>query len=113
MNKDVRVTAPAAGVAGAELLRDASRIDKDRRESGSLAYSKPAILRPSSGGWQAVFTREISDHGVTLVHLEAIEPQRAVLAVELESGSPAEVSIELLWCQPCGNGWHISGGDFL
>ena len=62
VNKDVRVTVPAAGVAGAELLRDASRIDKDRRESGSLAYSKPAVLRPSSGGWQAVFTREISDH---------------------------------------------------
>jgi hypothetical protein len=85
----------------------------ERREEQRHPYFQPAKLtyryRPDDP--ISIFTREISNSGIGLLHAVAL--QRGEVAVTLESlGGPVTFRTYIVWCKPCGP-WYLSGGQFL
>ena len=98
-----------------ELFRDAKTCDREKRKLGRTPYFKPAMvqMRANATDRRMVLTRDISEAGVGLLHLDPLEPQEEItLSVELESRKLVEVAVQIAWCVPCGGGWYISGGEF-
>jgi hypothetical protein len=59
------------------------------------------------------FSRDISATGIGLLHFMAVEPGEIVLKIPSKSFGDVRVRCEVVWCQPCGEGWHLSGARFV
>jgi hypothetical protein len=103
-----------------EGLLDEAR-DLDYREHGErrakvrYPYFRPARVRAREAGGPSVaaLTRDLSRQGVGLVHCEPIPLGEAVLVIERGDAAPVSLRMRTMWCRAVGDGWHISGGEFL
>jgi hypothetical protein len=85
----------------------------ERRGEQRFPYFQPGTLtyryRPEEP--IAVFTREISNSGIGLLHSAPLE--RGEVAVTLNShAGPITFRTYIVWCKPCGP-MYLSGGQFL
>lgn len=91
-------------------------IGKSEEEHGRAAerleLSVPAEITTSRGNTISAMTREISRHGIGLLHRGSITPSEVTVRMASETREfNYRVAIE--WCQPCENGMFISGGRFV
>ena len=82
------------------------------RNSERLELSVPAELTTSRGNTVAAMTREISRHGLGLLHKGPISPGEVTIRMASETRE-FEYRVLIEWCRPCHNGMCISGGRFL
>ena len=61
----------------------------------------------------SAFSRDISPAGVGLLHGVPLSPGRVGLKIPLTTRHQLDVSAEIGWCAPAGEGWYLSGGRFL
>lgn len=77
-----------------------------------IELAVPAEVLTSRGNTVAAMTREISRHGIGLLHRGSVRP--GPVTIKLASDTREYTyRVELEWCMPCDNGMFMSGGRFL
>ena len=101
------------GMAIHELVIEAHDEGKrERRADVRYPFFRPVSLSVA-GRRHAGFSREISATGVGLLHNFPIPPGDFEVAIPSRRGHSVRVRTRLVWCRPCGEGWYISGGQFV
>ena len=59
------------------------------------------------------FSREVSERGIGLLHNTVLALGEVKVTISIKEGSFAQVRTKIGWCNPCGEGWYISGGTFV
>ncbi|MGD9853315.1 MAG: PilZ domain-containing protein [Planctomycetaceae bacterium] len=99
---DLRAVLESIGKSEAEHGRTAERLE----------LSVPAEITTSRGNTISAMTREISRHGIGLLHRGSLTPAEVTVRMASETREfNYRVAIE--WCHPCENGMFISGGRFV
>lgn len=112
--KTTNTQSPASIVE--RLVNEAKSAEQtDRRKQERHPFFQPVTLVAENNPrcCLTAFSREISSNGIGLLHYESIEPGQYVITIQSPSGEPAQIPAEILWCQPCGEGWYLSGAKFL
>ncbi len=98
----------------ANLINYAQKNEKRHRlRGGRHAFFRSVSLRTSDGRPHAAFSREISRFGVGLLHDIKLVPGEVECRISCPDGPPTIVPLNIIWCEPCGDGWYISGGEFV
>ncbi len=100
--------------AVSRLLNDSKELDLlERRSDPRWPFFHPATLvyryRPEDP--ISVFTRELSNSGIGLLHDVPLERGEAAVSLQCQ-GRTVTFRTYILWCKPCGR-WYLSGGQFL
>jgi len=106
---------PQISSAVTKLLEGARSAEKtDRRASPRHPYFQPVTVVSSDRKQKmTAFSREISESGIGLLHYMPVMPGEVTLTISGPLGAALRVRTEILWCRPCGEGWYLSGGQFL
>lgn len=89
--------------------------DKDYsnvRNAERLDLSVPAEVTTSRGNTVSAMTREISRHGIGMVHRGSLSPGEVSVRMASETRE-FEYRVKIEWCSPCENGMFMSGGSFI
>ena len=98
-----------------ELVMEAKSTElSDRRAEDRHPFFHPVTITPSDDPQKSfsAFSREISPSGIGLLHNMPIERGDVTLAVRRSDDQSATLHVCIVWCQPCGEGWYLSGGYF-
>lgn len=105
--------APRAGMAIHELILEAHQDNqRDRRSAARYPFFRPVSIR-LEGLAPVAFSREISTLGIGLLHNAELSRGEIEVAIPSKRGYSIRVRVRIMWCQPCGEGWYISGGQFV
>lgn len=85
----------------------------DRRLDTRLPFFRPVSIKTPEGNQYSAFSREISAYGIGLIHEFELEPKEVELMISSDQGFSIRVRTRIVWCEPCGEGWYISGGKFM
>lgn len=101
------------GLAVYQILREARACEEtERREMVRYAFFRPVTIyigkTPLSG-----FCREVSETGIGLLHNAELTPSEIEIAIPTEQGFSVHIRTQITWCTRCGEGWYISGGEFI
>lgn len=100
------------GVAVYEILREARASQKhEYRETVRYSFFRPVTICVGQKTYSA-FSREVSECGIGLLHSAELQTGMVEVTIPTEQGYSVRIRTQLLWCQPCGEGWNISGGEF-
>lgn len=93
-----------------------SLVDKKatRRVADRRAYFRPASIVTDGGrsvAWG--FTRDMSDQGIGLLHDVPVKQGLTHVGVSALNGEELQMRVDIKWCRHCGDGWYISGGQFV
>jgi hypothetical protein len=74
-----------------------------------------AILKPVDAPQTqvSIFTREISRSGIGLLHFVRFEPGTLYRLEWPRQELGSDLLVEVLWCEPSGDGWYASGCRFV
>jgi len=86
--------------------------DSNQRAVDRLELCVPAELTTRRGNTVSAMTREISRHGIGLIHRGSVPLGQAKLRMASETRE-FNYRIQVEWCAPCENGMFLSGGRFL
>jgi hypothetical protein len=97
------------------LLHEAREgLDERRREKRhpffapiQIAFTQDAMRQRSC------FSRDISATGVSLLHYMPLKAGEVVLTIPSKLCGTVRIRSEIIWSEPCGEGWHISGARFI
>jgi hypothetical protein len=105
---------PRSGMGIHELVVEAHQdVRKDRRVETRYPLFRQIVLQIPGGSPCVAFTREISSVGIGLLHNVHLAPGDVELSIPSRKGYSIRVRTKILWCQPCGEGWYLSGGQFV
>lgn len=82
------------------------------RTQERIELNVPAEVTTRRGNVISAMTREISRHGIGLLHRGAVSPGEVVVRMASETREYT-YRVQLEWCTPSGNGMFLSGGRFL
>ena len=51
--------------------------------------------------------------GIGLLHSVPLPPETVTIRLRGPGGTAMAVQTQILWCKPCGEGWYLSGGQFV
>jgi hypothetical protein len=103
-----------AGMGIHELVVEAHQdVRKDRRAETRYPLFRQISLTVPGGPACVAFTREISSLGIGLLHNVQLTPGEVELSIPSKKGYSIRIRTRILWCQSCGEGWFISGGQFV
>jgi len=61
----------------------------------------------------SAYCRDISSEGIGLLHAIPLEPDAcAGVSIPTTESNQVELSVDIKWCEPYGQGWYLSGGRF-
>ncbi len=101
-----------AGMAIHELILEAHQDNlRDRRMAVRHPFFRRVTLRGQATECVA-FSREISTVGIGLLHNVELPLGELEINIPNKRGHAIRVRARIVWCQPCGEGWYISGGQF-
>ena len=97
------------------LLHDSRKGAEERRAEKREPFFTPVQLSLPQDDRRSFscFSRDISPTGIGLLHCMAIEPGEVVLKFSGQSCGDVRIRSEIIWCRPCGEGWHLSGARFV
>ena len=97
------------------LLHEAREGFEERRSEKRNPFFSPVQIARAEDGLRhfSCFSRDISPGGISLLHSMPIEPGEVVLTIPSKLCGKVRIRSEVVWCQPCGEGWFISGAKFL
>lgn len=101
-------------------LSDLSRVlesigkthDSNHRSAERLELCVPAELTTRRGNTVSTMTREISRHGIGLIHRGSVPLGEAKLRMASDAREFC-YRVQIEWCAPCENGMFLSGGRFV
>ena len=101
----------------ARLLNEAKAIAGERRAEARHPFFRPVTITVEDKGGIlrsfSAFATDISATGIGLLHNMALEVGEAIVTIKDGLGDSVRLRGEITWCQPCGEGWYLSGSRFL
>src|SRR5690606_37803387 len=105
---------PRSGMGIHELIVEAHQdVRKDRRSETRYPFFRKIEMSVPGEPACVAFTREISSVGVGLLHNVQLAPGEVELSIPSKKGYSIRIRTKILWCQSCGEGWFVSGGQFF
>jgi len=96
-----------------QLITEAKQAaTKERRSEERIPYFH-AVSIAVNGRCYTAFSREISSSAIGLLHNMELPLGEAKVSISTRSGIQANLLIRMRWCESCGEGWYISGGEFV
>ena len=96
-----------------ELILEAHQDNlRDRRSATRYPFFRRVSIR-HEGRPIVAFSREISTVGVGLLHDVLLHPGEIEVSIPSKRGYSIRVRTRIVWCLACGEGWYISGGEFV
>jgi hypothetical protein len=100
-----------------QWIESAQNRTDERRTVVREPFFRPVTLERSKGGKVqevSCFSRDISPKGIGLLHNFTLEEnEEVVLTIHSDCLGRIRVRSRIKWCEACGEGWHISGAQFL
>ena len=97
-------------------LLDEAKLERgEQRAHTRQPFFGPVTIVVQENGQQrnfSCFSRDISPSGMGLLHNMPLKLGRVTLVIPRESAG-IHLQSEIMWCQPCGEGWYLSGASFL
>lgn len=95
------------------VLESIEKVDgTNLRTHERIELMVPAEVITGRGNTVSAMTREISRHGIGLLHRGVVSPGEVTIKMASESREYTyRVAID--WCVPCDHGMFMSGGRFL
>ncbi len=87
----------------------------ERRASQRVPFFRPVNLAIEDGGQMrefSCFSRDVSLDGIGLLHNMPLESGSVLISIAGESRL-TRIHGEIVWCKPCGEGWYLSGAEFV
>jgi len=96
------------------LLVEARANDK-REDRWGIRYPffRSVAIATDDGSHVTAFSRDISASGIGLLHSIDLPLGDVEIRITTGRGYAVRVRTRVSWCQPCGEGWFISGGQFV
>jgi hypothetical protein len=96
------------------LLVEARANDK-RQDRWGIRYPffRVVSIETPDGNHFTAFSRDISASGIGLLHSVELPTGDVEISITTGRGYSVKVTTRVSWCQPCGEGWYISGGQFM
>jgi len=85
----------------------------DQRSKLRYSFFRPVSIETDDGHQYSAFTREISEAGIGLIHNMDLDDREVEISILSDSGYSIRVRTRIVWCSACGQGWYISGGQFV
>jgi len=106
------------GHAVHRLLTEARELDYQEQAERRCKVRYPffravTLIADADGHNLSAFTRDISRSGIGLLHNMRLPMGPATLAIPSEQCGLMRVRIDIVWCRPCGEGWYVSGAEFI
>ena len=102
------------GEAIRQFINEAqAALRSDRRDQVRYPFFRPVSIELADGHQYSAFTREISETGIGLIHNIDLNDREVEISIPGEGGYSIRVRTRIVWCQACGEGWFISGGQFV
>lgn len=96
------------------LLVEARSNDKRKARRGfRYPFFHATTIENQSGNTFAAFSRDISASGIGLLHKMELPLEEVQLTTATERGNAVNVRAQIIRCEPCGEGWFVSGGNFV
>ena len=101
------------GLAVYDIIREAQAgAIGERRDTVRYSFFRPVIIQ-SGKARHAGFSREVSETGIGLLHSTKLPPGDVEVSIPTEKGYSIRIRTRIVWCIASGEGWYISGGEFL
>jgi len=106
------------GHAVHRLLTEARELDYQEQAERRCKVRYPffravTFVADADGRNYSAFTRDISRSGIGLLHNMRLHMGAATLTIPSEQSGPTRARIDIVWCRPCGEGWYVSGAEFI
>jgi len=101
--------------AVADLLEWAGVANGDRRTGVRVPFYGPVNLTVEESGLRrtySVISRDISSNGMGLLHIMPLSLGPILLTWHRRDDESLRLRGEIVWCEPCGAGWYLSGVKF-
>jgi hypothetical protein len=116
-------TEPAVGIERGQiedtvlqLFDEAKAAMEERMVDNRTPFFGPVSIAIEEDGqqWQfSGFSREVSPSGIGLLHNMPLDSGDVVVVTIPRRMVPdTRFQCKLRWCEPCGEGWYISGAEF-
>jgi len=99
-----------------KAIRDLVAAARTNRAHEARSEARYPLFRPVSLDMNnrsySAFTREITNTGIGLLHNFEVP----LGDVELSFSNKLEhfnIPMRIVWCRSCGQGWYVSGGEFI
>ena len=102
--------------AADRLLREQVKATRERRRADRKPFVRPVTIHIGPHGESQItaLSKDLSPLGVGIVGDVQWEVGRiGIVEIHLPLGQSVRVRSEVLWCEPLGQGWHVSGWHFL
>lgn len=88
---------------------------EERRAHARHPFFRLVSISPNGDPSQrfSAFTRELSFSGVGLLHCMPVESGEVLVTIPSKQGNSVQLRTRILWCRSCGEGWYLSGGQFI
>ena len=89
---------------------------RDRRKEARRPFSRPIRVAsgPNRREFFNAFSRDISTNGIGVVSQMELRPQTVGwLTINLLNRKALTLRARVLWCEPFGDGWYLTGWEFL
>ncbi len=90
--------------------------DEDLRDNPACTrnpFFHPVSLVRADGMHVHGFSRDLSAHGIGLMHSVPLKQEEVEVSIGTGRGYIVRVRARILWCRPCGAGAYVSGGQFV
>jgi hypothetical protein len=87
-------------------------LNKEERQPHRFPFCRPVSIRINCDSYMAC-SRDISITGIGLIHNVKLMPGPAEISISQGARVPVTVPIRIVWCASLGQGWFISGGEFI
>jgi hypothetical protein len=101
------------GKAIYELLAEARDNEMHDRRANRFAFFRPVTIHTEGDRRYSAFSRDISEWDIGLLHSFELPPGEVGIAISSHRGYSVPLRARIIWCRPCGEGWYISGGEFV
>ena len=105
-------TSASPGKAIYQLVLEArKRARRDCRADVRFPFFQPVSIH-IDGRQYSAFSRDLAKNGIGLVHSFDLPCNEVVISIR-EGEYAVNVRTKIVCCQPCGEGWYLSGGEFV
>lgn len=101
------------GKAIYELLAEAHDNELHDRRAHRVPFFRPVTIQTEGDRRYSAFSRDISEWDIGLLHNFELSPGEVGIAISCRSGYSVPLRARIVWCRSCGEGWYISGGEFV
>jgi hypothetical protein len=85
----------------------------EQRSKIRYAFFRPVSIGTDDGHQHSAFTRDISEAGIGLIHNMDLNDCEVEISIPDDGDYWIRVRTRIVWCKACGEGWYISGGQFV